>query len=51
MTEREALIEAINFIEELTNAAGKYNYIDKTSLVADAYKILSKLRLSIKEIK
>jgi len=43
----ETLKIATDFIEEITNAAGKYDYVDKTPLVADAYSTLTKI---IKEL-
>lgn len=44
MTKDEAIQMAIEFIDEITNANGKYIYVNKTSLVADSYSMASKLK-------
>ncbi len=49
MTKNEALKMAINFIEEITNAAGKYPYVDKTQLVSDSYQMASKLKEALEQ--
>jgi hypothetical protein len=46
---QEALKMAIEFIEEITNAAGKYPYVNKTQLVADSYQIASKLKEALEQ--
>jgi hypothetical protein len=49
MNKDEALKMAIVFIEEITNAAGKYPYVDKTQLVADSYQMASKLKEALEQ--
>lgn len=34
----------IKFIDELTNALGKYQYLDGTQVVSDAYSVLERVR-------
>jgi hypothetical protein len=41
---RRKLIRAIRFIESLTEAGGKYKYLDGKSVVADARKVLRDIR-------
>ena len=49
-TKDEALKMAIEFIDEITNAAGKYSYVNKTSLVADSYAMASKLKEALEQL-
>jgi hypothetical protein len=49
MNKDTALKMAIKFIEEITNAAGKYPYVDKTQLVSDSYKIALKLKEALNQ--
>lgn len=46
---QEALKMAIDFVDEITNAVGKYPYVDKTSLVADAYAMSKKLNEALEQ--